>query len=132
MSVHHIAERWARTIWAAVQAESDPRTLDDWAHASATSVSTLRSWSYLAGVPPGRSLRLARLLRAVARASAENEEPESLLDVSDPRTLRRLLVSAGLAQREMPSDVPVFLSAQTLVTAPLLLAAIRRLGPDGQ
>lgn len=110
------AERWARYVILASRAESDPRTLADWARAAGVSRTVLIDLCARLGVNPRHARDLARVLRLVLRSS-EPWDPESALDVADRRTLRNLLVRAGLAvpprgSRPAPQQ---FLAAQRFV-----------------
>jgi ActR/RegA family two-component response regulator len=90
------AERWARYVLRAADADSDPRTLADWARAAGVSRTVLIDVCVRLEINPRHARDLARVLRLVRRAS-EPWDPESALDVADRRTLRKLLVRAGLA-----------------------------------
>lgn len=94
----HAAERWAKVVLRLSRSRRDPRTLGDWAAMVNISASTIRTWCYLAGVTPRHSLAIARVLRAVALAQEFGCSPQDLLDIRDPRTLKRLLSKAGLAE----------------------------------
>src|SRR4030095_661075 len=96
VGVHHAAERWARTVLAVRDAHEDPRTIAEWGRFVGVSPGTLRAWCYMVGVSPRMSLCLARTLRVAVLAPKARCEPGDLLDVRDPRTLKRLLPSAGV------------------------------------
>ena len=110
------AERWARHVLRATEAEADPRTLADWARAAGVSRTVLIDLCARLEINPRHARDLARVLRLVRRAS-ERWDPESALDVADRRTLRNLLIRAGLADpprgsRPAPQQ---FLSMQRFV-----------------
>jgi hypothetical protein len=123
------AERWATAVVAAVHCERDPRTLALWARDTAVSRGALRTWCHAARVAPGVSLDFSRLLRAICRTPHPLNDPLLLLDVVDPRTLNRLLASAGLTPEELRATTRCptrFLRCQRLVSDPLLLVAVER------
>jgi hypothetical protein len=90
-------ERWARAVVAALDSPQDPRTVALWARLAGASESTLRACCQRARSRAKASLDLARVLRALRKASVQPMEPLDALDVSDPRTLDCLLRKAGLA-----------------------------------
>jgi hypothetical protein len=97
----HAAERWSRAVLAVLESPSDPRTLDAWSRIAGAATSTLRTWCIAAHCKPKASLDLARVLRAVQIANREGEwDPTNLLDVTDSRTLARLLVRAGVSPEQ--------------------------------
>ena len=91
-----VAHRWARYVMDASQASADPRTLAAWARAAGVSRSTLIEACARLEINPRDARDLARVLRLVRRES-DVWDPEASLDVADRRTLRKLLVRAGLA-----------------------------------
>lgn len=90
------AQRWARYVLRATDAATDPRTLADWARAAGVSRSALIESCARLDINPRDARDLARVLRLVRRVS-ESWDPDAALDVADRRTLRNLLVRAGLA-----------------------------------
>ena len=105
---------WGRKVTD--DAASDPRTLADWARAAGVSRTVLIDLCARLEINPRHARDLARVLRLVRRAS-ERWDPESALDVADRRTLRNLLIRAGLADpprgsRPAPQQ---FLSMQRFV-----------------
>jgi hypothetical protein len=120
-----LAERWLHHFEAALSAERDPRTLDQWASLAAVSVPSLRSVCYLVGVTPRKSLLLARLCRAILMARRLDCRPADLLDVNDARTARSILSKAGIVSLDDYCSLVVFLERQTLVKQPLLLRELR-------
>jgi hypothetical protein len=117
----HAAVRWARAIVALTKARDDPRTLGVWAHQVGVSTSQLRSYCALAGLNTKRSLDFARLLRAFSRRRYSGWSLENLLDYSDPRTIRRLLMRAGLAD-QYRSNTPDVLTPERFVTTQQLIS----------
>jgi hypothetical protein len=97
---NHAATRWVTLVRKALESPHDPRTMKQWAHAVGVSVGTLRVWCRNAGVSPIKSRDFTRLLRAVSIASEEGWRIQDALDVVDPRTLRALMVRAGLEAQD--------------------------------
>jgi ActR/RegA family two-component response regulator len=96
-----LAQRWARHVLSATHAADDPRTLAAWARAAGVSRSALIEVCARLDINPRDARDLARVLRLVRRADVP-WDPEASLDVADRRTLRKLLVRAGLAR--LPQD----------------------------
>lgn len=111
-----IAHRWAGYVLRATDAASDPRTLADWARAAGVSRSALIEVCARLDINPRDARDLARVLRLVRRVS-EPWDPEAALNVADRRTLRNLLVRAGLADspRGIRPAPQQFLAAQRFV-----------------
>lgn len=89
-----VAERWALLVLNAVYAEHDPRTLSIWARSVGVSRSVLGEYCRLVHVAPRDARDFTRLLRAVHRCG-ETWQPETVLDLADARTLKKLLARAG-------------------------------------
>jgi hypothetical protein len=119
--------RWAQIVVATVHLRSDVRTLDDWATAVGKSRGALKSWCAAAGVSAKTSLDFARLLRTVVQYPGREWNPYDVLNVIDPRTLRRLLERTGgeFSTRRVPT-LDGFLQMQQLITAPCLIIAVRQ------
>ena len=111
-----VAYRWARYVFDATDAASDVRTLAAWARAAGVSRSTLIEACARLDVNPRDARDLARVLRLVRR-QADEWDPEASLDVADRRTLRKLLVRAGLAEspRGVRPSPQQFLARQRFV-----------------
>lgn len=128
------AERVAAFIVAASTAESDPRTLADWARHVGISRSTLNEQLRLAGVKPPRGRDLARALRAVVRANQEQCPPEALIESRDQRTIVLFSQRTGL-DRLSPEQMTIrdLLATQQLLpeSHEVVQAILRRL-PDPQ
>lgn len=111
-----VARRWAGYVMRATDAPADPRTLADWASAAGVSRSALVEVCARLGINPRHARDLARVLRLVRRVP-DPWDPESALNVADRRTLRSLLVRAGLT--ELPKGVrpepQQFLASQRFV-----------------
>jgi hypothetical protein len=116
----YASRRWANAVAAAVLAPDDVRTVGGWARCAGTSRATLDTSCRSAGTTPKRSLDLARLLRAWLLTEGRLDQLDEMLDIADPRTVRRLLDRAGIqAPAECghpdPSSLDDFLTCQHLV-----------------
>jgi len=114
---HSPAERWARYVYVACHADTDPKTLRAWARMSAVSASTLCECCRLIGLKPHDARDFARVLRALMQSSLLKCPPDALFDVSDRRTLRLLSRRAGTAldrYKTMPAT-DTFMNRQTFV-----------------
>lgn len=89
------AHRWALHVVKACESEDDLKTLDDWGRYAGVSYSTLCESCRIVGIRPHIARDFTRALRAVIKAAAYECNPSVLLDVSDRRTLRKLLDAAG-------------------------------------
>jgi len=120
----HAAARWAEAMVALIDSPIDVRTIEYWGRAIAVSPGALRNWCAVARLSPRRSLVLARLLRATLLSAGRPWEPRHVLDVAEPRTLRRMLRLGGLESTMAPT-VGQLLSAQTLISDSFALDALR-------
>jgi ActR/RegA family two-component response regulator len=113
------AERWALRVLTACSSEGDLKTLEDWARFVGVSYTSLCESCRLLEIRPHDARDLCRVLRAVLRRSVEQCRPELLLDVSDRRTLAKLLARAGFQFGSSLSSVSAeeFLSSQRFVAA---------------
>jgi DNA-binding response OmpR family regulator len=113
------AERWARYVLKACDAETDPKTLERWSQCVAASYTTLCVNCRIMGIRPLDARDFMRVLRALRRAATHHSPPEVFLDVSDTRTVRMLSLRAGidLALRVRPSSIDEFLARQLFVSA---------------
>jgi len=107
-----VAHRWAALVLHACEGDADVRTIQEWAHRAAVSPGTLREVCRILRIPPHDARDLARLLNAVLRAHQHETTIESMLDVSDRRTLDRLIAGAGLRGDPAPPSVTAFLERQ--------------------
>lgn len=96
MTVGSVADRWARLVLGTIDADSDPKTLTIWARAVGASRSVISECCRLVHVAAHDARDFARVLRAICR-SGERWQPEAVLDLADPRTLRKLLARSGLS-----------------------------------
>lgn len=110
-----VVHRWAALVLHACEGDADVRTIDEWGHRAGVSASTLREVCRLVEIAPHDARDLARLLNALFRAHWHDVSVESMLDVSDRRTLDRLLVGAALEYRSPPPHVTTFLERQRWV-----------------
>ena len=90
------AERWASHVLEGCDSEVDIKTLQRWATCLGVSSSSLSESCLLLGIQPRDARDFTRVLRALIRSKRDKCEPETLLDVSDRRTLKTLLNRAGL------------------------------------
>ncbi len=113
------AERWAVYVAKACRSEEDLTTVGGWAAYVGVSASSLRESCHLLGILPRDARNLARLLRALLQAAADDCVPETLLLVSDRRTLKTLIERAGLHMGTKAGSLSVsdFLEAQQFVSA---------------
>jgi DNA-binding response OmpR family regulator len=93
---HSSVHRWAHVVLQACDVESDPKTLNDWAHATGHSYSSLRELCRIVDVRAHDARDLARMLRAIVMARGSRCSPKLFLDVGDERTVRLLFRRAGL------------------------------------
>jgi DNA-binding NarL/FixJ family response regulator len=114
-----ISERWALHVYKACEAEGDLKTLGAWASFVGLSNSSLCESCRLVGIQPLVARDLARVLRAVVQSREGGCRIEELLDISDRRTLKTLMVRAGLsaASDRCRISVEQFLAAQRFVPA---------------
>jgi CheY-like chemotaxis protein len=111
------AARWAALAVRACDADQDLKTLHDWAAYAGVSYTSLREICRLVSIPPHDARDFVRLLRAVICSQRADCPPAVLLDVSDRRTLTRLLQRAGLGSNTSPGPVslPHFFDQQCFV-----------------
>jgi hypothetical protein len=126
----YAAERWARAICKVVAARDDPRTLAIWGRLIGVSPGSLATWCRAARVSPRRSLDLARLARALVITRGSLDDLHEVLDIVEPRTMRRLLARAGISCAKLAGDVVTrptlhqFLEQQQLVANRIALEAL--------
>lgn len=112
-----VVDRWAWYVFRGAIAESDLKTLANWAEQVAVSVSALRETCKMLQVLPHDARDLMRALSAMFRSSQLGCEPSILLDIADIRTLRRFQKRAGPAFRASadPAEINDFLESQCFV-----------------
>ena len=91
------AERWALHVVKACESTTDLKTIEDWAECIGVSYTSLRESCHVLGIPARAARDLMRVLRAIIKSRRHRCSPAVLLDVSDGRTLEKLLRQAGLA-----------------------------------
>jgi DNA-binding response OmpR family regulator len=121
----HAATRWAQAVADFIGAREDARTLGQWARSVGLSASTLRTCCQMAGVSAKRALTLARLVRAVYQSRHVTWQPRQRLNVTDPRTLHRILASGGLSASATRVSLGDLLARQSLVHDRDALHALR-------
>jgi hypothetical protein len=110
------AGRWARYVANGCTSEDDFKTLGSWARFIGVSCSSLCESCRMLGIRPRDARDFTRMLRALIHAGAHRCSPLVLLNVSDRRTLRKLLERSGLRNvPTVPESVDRFLEAQRLV-----------------
>jgi DNA-binding NarL/FixJ family response regulator len=122
------AERWAVLMLSTIRAEADPKTINSWARAVGVSRSVLCECCRLIHVSPHSARDFARLMRVIC-CSGPAWQPETLLDLADARTLKKLLIRAGLAEpiQRTPTLSEFFEAQQWISQNNPGLAALRAL-----
>ena len=111
---------------AVVVSATDTRTVTEWGNCAHLSSSTLKDRCRVAGLRPKASLDFARLLRAVV--ISDGNQPQNVLDVLHERTLRRLMITAGLTNlKGQRVSIDLYVSRQQFVLNPHALDAIGKL-----
>ena len=90
------AERWALHVLKACESTRDLKTIEDWAAYIGVSYSSLRESCHVLDIAPHDARDFMRMLRAVVHSRRHCCTPAVLLDISDRRTLEKLLQRAGL------------------------------------
>jgi CheY-like chemotaxis protein len=112
MTVGSVADRWGRLVLGTIDADHDPKTLTIWARAVGASRSVIAECCRLVHVAAHDARDFARVLRAICR-SGDRWQPEAVLDLADPRTLRKLLARSGLSGAAgCTPTIPQFLEQQ--------------------
>src|SRR5262249_8543963 len=107
-----VVERWISFVLRTIDASRDPKTIASWAQVLGVSRSALSECCRLVHVSAHHARDFARLTRVICRSS-EQWQPEVLLDFADTRTLRKLMVGAGLPLRPARTPaMPEFLERQ--------------------
>jgi DNA-binding response OmpR family regulator len=115
--------RFAQAIVDGVSLAEDPRTFADWAKLPGVTEDSLHRLCRLLALDGRAALRFTRLLRAVTLVEQHGFRLTEALAVAEPRTVVRLLASAGFGNRA-PSTVAEFLSRQQLLRHEALLKAV--------
>ena len=126
-SASHASARWADFILPVIESPRDLRTLSQWGHWVGASPGAIRNWCHTANVSSRDSLNFARLLRAVVRHVRESSPAQELLDVTDRRTLFKLLRLGDVARpARLPLTIDEFLREQRWIRSESAVAEIRR------
>jgi len=122
--------RWARLIIRVVTSSTDPSTVEKWGRLVGASRGKLGTWCRASKTSPRRSLELARLLRALVLTNVSGFDLQDVMDVVDPRTLKRMLGRAGFPDgwgRAVALSVRDFVRQQQLVQNERALSALTAL-----
>lgn len=114
-TTHSSAQRWASIVLKACEAESDPKTLNEWARVAGLSYTSLRELCRMLDIRALDARDFARMLRAVVRARQYHRSPKVFLDVADGRTIRLLFQRAGLEFFQPDMSLDDFLRRQRFV-----------------
>jgi FixJ family two-component response regulator len=124
-AVAHSLSRWADVVVRAISALEDPRTLSEWGHEIGASEGAIRNWCDGPKLHARESLLLARVLRAVIRQQGTSAAPEHLLNIVDPRTLKKVLLRSGGTKERLPASVDDLLKNQRFIEKPEAIAVLR-------
>ena len=111
------AERWAFLVLRGCSAKHDLKTIRDWASVAGISYSALTDSCRLVGIRPHDARDFLRMLRALWGADGRTEHLEHGLQVHDFRTLKTLLLRAGLTVRRGSAEISLseFIAGQQFV-----------------
>ena len=127
-----MVEQWAQWTLKACRSDGDFPTVGALAVVPGVSASSYRDGCRLLKIWPHDARDFTRTLRLVTKSRGRPIAPDTLLKVSDPRTLERLLDRAGITEGASVS-VEEFLRRQRLVPqANKGLEAVRKLLEDGK
>ena len=122
-------QRLAQAIVGGVSLKEDPRTFAHWAKVPGVTEDSLHRLCELLNLDGRTLLAFTRLLRAVTLVENHGVMLAESLDVSDPKTLARLLSKAGFADGRNPYTVTGFVARQTLLPHGALTRAVAALLP---
>ncbi len=125
------AERIACLMLKGCDADSDLRTLHDWARAVNMSRSMLTQACEIVRVQPHDARDFTRIMRVLCRHDGRAEHLRFELLVNDHKTLANLLARGGVSAVESRRVSPAaFVEAQTFIDAghPVLATVLRLLG----
>jgi len=112
------AERWARYVLKGCESDGDLKTLADWAKCVGVSYSSMRESCRLLDIQPRDARDLVRMLRVVIKSRLDHCPTHVLLDISDSRTLRTLMIRAGMDIRSQANvTVENFLQSQRFIAS---------------
>ena len=101
-------DRWVQYALRACRSISDTKTIQQWAKSAGVSCSALCECCRLVDLQPIDARDFVRVLRALSLWSAHGcWRPEVYFDISDRRTLRALLVRAGLDTEQRRTTVTI-------------------------
>lgn len=118
--------RWVDLVVATARGGRDVTTQAEWGqiYAHGASKTTLQRWCKPFDVTPDDSLDFARALRIVVHHAGREVNVWNVLDIADPKTMRRFLSRSGLAEGECVPDLRPFLIAQRFISDSDLMAAV--------
>lgn len=115
---HSVADRWATYVWrSCCTFKGDLKTLSEWAKCIGVSYSSLCETCRLLGVRPHDARDFTRVLGAIVTAARVGCPADVMLDVSDRRTLRRLLSRAAVDFGQHTPSALEFLGTQQFIPA---------------
>ena len=107
-----VASRWARLVIDACAADRDLKTIGEWSRFVGQSPGTVREICRLVEISPSGARDFMRMLNALRRSISYHCPLGSLLDVSDRRTLDRLMRQAGLDRESDIESLRAFFERQ--------------------
>ena len=108
-------DRLARLILRSCEAESDLKTIAEWARFIGMSYAALSELCRIVHIQPHDARDFVRMLRAVMQARSCQCDPEAMLDVSDRRTLKALLRRANIAECADPPSIEAYIVRQQFI-----------------
>lgn len=106
-SAGSMAERFANLMLQAMKSDIDPKTVTRWARLAGVSYSSLSEACRLIRVHPHDARDMARMLRAIVLSKTHDCQFDVFLDVSDRRTLNKLLDRSGLNDNPEGREVTI-------------------------
>lgn len=133
---HSVPERWASFVLRGCEAPRDPACTAEWAREAGTNPTGVKDTCSMLGISTRGSRDLTRLLRALIWSALDCSRIETKLQISDPRTQRRLLTDGALEPgRNCGLSIGEFLARQQFVNvqseAVQALAKLLRQLPTG-
>jgi two-component system, response regulator RegA len=101
------AGRFVGLVLGASESQHDLKTLGLWAEHSGVSESSLCELCRILDIDPHGARDFARIMRVLLTTGRNGRTFGSCLDICDRRTLRSLLVRAGLSPDDLPRDIRV-------------------------
>jgi hypothetical protein len=115
-----VAERVVDLIWIVRGHDRDVKTVRAWAHAAGHSQGGICQLLSLAASPPKIAPDLARLLRARRLALLGHGPIGSVMEISDERTLSRMIARCGLRQGDLDAAESQILYRQVAIVTPIV------------